>query len=430
MRNAALLFLAMCCSCPCAPWRSNALVPLSRKERSRHGILPVGLLPSSHDVTAVGSVENDPSPQHVGVQGDPTPNDAEIFSSTPKRQNLQRSDHHFTQSVVLLNVVAVLWGSQHAIIKAVVDDSDPATFSLLRFGVAALLASPYLPGLSAMLQRRGDKNVESPVGATTNDATTTTTWRWGAEMGFWMFLGYSFQAIGLGSTTAQRSGFLLYLNVKFVPFLARLLLGRKIGTPTWLSALVAFSGTALLALGPDQALDLNVGDLWSIAAAAASAMFILRLERASASVPDAAGLNAACLWVVAALAALWALLQPDTASPSTTWSDLVTIASSHPLEIAYLGGVTTTLANWIQSKAQQDVSAERASVIYAMDPVYGALFSYWLLGETLNGVQGWVGAGLITVAAATNAFVDLSSSTTPQIEQKAPEDAISKEKGA
>jgi drug/metabolite transporter (DMT)-like permease len=69
-------------------------------------------------------------------------------------------------------------------------------------------------------------------------------------------------------------------------------------------------------------------------------------------------------------------------------------------------------------------------VIYAMDPVYGALFSYWLLGETLNGVQGWVGAGLITVAAATNAFVDLSSSTTPQIEQKAPEDAISKEKGA
>ena len=78
----------------------------------------------------------------------------------------------------------------------------------------------------------------------------------------------------------------------------------------------------------------------------------------------------------------------------------------------YLGGVTTALANWIQTKAQRDVTAERASVIYAMDPVYGAIFSYFLLGETLNGVPGWIGAGLITVAAATNALLDVSRTDT------------------
>jgi hypothetical protein len=69
--------------------------------------------------------------------------------------------------------------------------------------------------------------------------------------------------------------------------------------------------------------------------------------------------------------------------------------------------MATALANWIQTKAQ--LSAERASVIYAMEPVYGALFSYALLGETLNGVPGWVGAGLITLAASTNAFFDPTS---------------------
>eukprot|EP00957_Ditylum_brightwellii_P012242 924728-Ditylum_brightwellii.AAC.1 len=41
-----------------------------------------------------------------------------------------------------------------------------------------------------------------------------------------------------------------------------------------------------------------------------------------------------------------------------------------------------------------------------MDPVYGAVFARFFLGETL-GPLGIGGAGLITVAAATNAFLDL-----------------------
>ena len=291
----------------------------------------------------------------------------------------------------------------------VINDSDPATFSLLRFGVAALLASPYTPGLR-MPATSSDEKVESVKNNDSEESPSVgTTWRWGAEMGLWMFLGFSFQAIGLGFTTAQRSGFLLYLNVKFVPFLARVLFGREISTATWLSAVVAFAGTGLLAMGPDLALDLNVGDFWSIAAAAASAMFILRLERASQKATDAAALNSACLWTVATLAAAWTFLQGRSTTLTIMWNDVVNIATSHPLELIYLSGITTALANWIQSKAQRDVSAERASVIYAMDPVYGAFFASWLLGESLNGIQGWVGAGLITVAAATNAFLDLST---------------------
>jgi hypothetical protein len=40
-----------------------------------------------------------------------------------------------------------------------------------------------------------------------------------------------------------------------------------------------------------------------------------------------------------------------------------------------------------------------------MDPVYGAVFASLLLGESLYGIQGWIGAGLITLAAATNALL-------------------------
>jgi drug/metabolite transporter (DMT)-like permease len=100
------------------------------------------------------------------------------------------------------------------------------------------------------------------------------------ELGLYTSLGFAFQSIGLETTTASRSAFLLYLNVKFVPFLAWALLGRRIAPVSWASAALALSGTCLLSTdgGP-----VVTGDLWCIAAAAASAMFILRLVRHHAS---------------------------------------------------------------------------------------------------------------------------------------------------
>jgi drug/metabolite transporter (DMT)-like permease len=203
----------------------------------------------------------------------------------------------------------------------------------------------------------------------------------------------------------------LYLNVKFVPFFAKILFGREISVPTWVSAFIAVLGTALLSW-EGNSLELNVGDLWSIAAAATSAMFILRLEAASAAVSDSAALNATILWVVTIASLVWTMGQGilDTSSTVETiphvWDNVLYTVKSHPFALVYLSGVTTALANYIQTRAQKNVSAERASVIYAMDPVYGAIFSFWLLGERLTGV-GIVGAGLITAAAATNAFLDL-----------------------
>jgi drug/metabolite transporter (DMT)-like permease len=66
------------------------------------------------------------------------------------------------------------------------------------------------------------------------------------------------------------------------------------------------------------------------------------------------------------------------------------------------------LSNFLQTKAQKIVPAERASVIYSLDPVYGALFSWILLGETLGGVQAYIGAAMIFTAAATNSLLEFS----------------------
>ena len=230
-------------------------------------------------------------------------------------------------AVLLLNLVAVIWGSQHAVIKTIVVDSAAGPFTLLRFGLAAMIASPSTPrlptfpkkqqtdkvSLSLSDAREASSQVNGEIVEAADPNESLQAWRWGAEMGFWMFLGFAFQAIALGDTTAQRSGFLLYLNVKLVPFFARILFGRNISIPTWTSAFAAFLGTAMLALDGDS-IGFNIGDVWSIAAASASAMFILRLEKASQMVPSAAELNATCLWVVTALAAVWSFVVAEDGS--------------------------------------------------------------------------------------------------------------------
>ncbi len=281
------------------------------------------------------------------------------------------------QSVLLLNGVAVLFGSQHAVIKSTLDVfPSPSVVNLWRFLSSALLFSP---ALGSLLRRQDLKKDDSAI------------WKAGAELGLYTFMGFAFQAIGMETTSASKSAFLLYLNVKFVPFLGYVLFRKQISTATWISALLAFTGTFLLSSDGSGIVE---GDLWSIAAAAASAMFILRLETFS-RIFDAAQLNAINFSVVAFLCSIWVAAEIAVPTGSTLALEGVYGAfRDNPLPIIYLGIITTALCNYLQTLGQRNVSAEKAAIIYSMDPVYGAIFSYFLLGEQL-GLKGGFGAAFI-----------------------------------
>ena len=140
-----------------------------------------------------------------------------------------------------------------------------------------------------------------------------------------MFLGYAFQAVALETTTASRSAFLLYLNVKLVPFFQYFLERKAVEASTWVGAAVAVIGTSLLCLDQEGGLGgWNAGDTWSVAAAAASAMFILRLEKANAEISEgeAAMFSAISIWCVALGSVLWSLFIVHQADAGTTFSDL------------------------------------------------------------------------------------------------------------
>ena len=107
--------------------------------------------------------------------------------------------------MVALNLVTLLWGSQHAVIKGLVELTDsPALVNAVRFDLAALLALPWLPRPRLALPNTdpdtspdtapGTAPGTSPGDDGAEAAAVRATWAGGAELGLWTFAGFSLQA--------------------------------------------------------------------------------------------------------------------------------------------------------------------------------------------------------------------------------------------
>lgn len=369
--------------------------------------------PVLRKATEVKDIDMKTSPKFASESNSTTAGSAEDEVTTDF-WSLTESDRSLTKgkfldrsvAVLVLGLVTVLWGSQHAIIKYTLasganDSLQAASLNLVRFTLAALCFCPFLPSPGSLL----DQSRAGGMG----EVRARLEWRAGAELGFWLFLGFCLQALGLLYTTAQRSGLLLYLNVKLVPFFAFSIFGRKVPLSAWLSAVAAFLGTTLVALDDQAGVPPNVGDLLSLMAAAASAMFILRLET-FACATDPKAVNAVSTLSVALLCLPWALLVAGSSLGSDVLNGPVDVLAEsalantvqrcfellkeQPLSVVYLGVLTTAFTNWLQTIGQQSIPATTASAIYALDPLWGAFFAYLFLGETL-GAQGLLGCFIL-----------------------------------
>jgi hypothetical protein len=109
-----------------------------------------------------------------------------VFSAECHTMNTTSTTNSLSRSILLLNLVALLWGTQQAVIKGVVTMDTPAVaatdwamvpavFTLVRFGIAAGKASPYTPAL----RFAPSPSVASVTAAATTSSNTGTIWRWG-----------------------------------------------------------------------------------------------------------------------------------------------------------------------------------------------------------------------------------------------------------
>ena len=83
---------------------------------------------------------------------------------------------------------------------------------------------------------------------------------------------------------------------------------------------------------------------------------------------------------------------------------------AHPLPVIYLGIIATALSNYLQTIGQRSITAERAALIYSMDPLYSAGFAYVFLQERI-GAQGALGIALIALGVIVTSGVSARPSS-------------------
>lgn len=262
---------------------------------------------------------------------------------------------------LLLILVVAIWGSTFSIMKIILIDTDPYYFITLRFMVAFI-------SLLLIFHNR----------------LKYLTWsglRKGFILGLWLLGGYAFQIVGLQYTTASRSGFITGLAVVLVPFLALVILKEVPGLMNWLGVLLAIAGLFLLTGTGGKAI--NYGDYLTLLCAVSFAMQIVLLSKYLKG-EDPAVLTLVQMGVVAGGAFLITLF--------TSSFRPITVETAGV--VVYTGLLATAFAFFIQSYAQQFTSPTHAGLIFTMEPIFGALFSFLILGE-LIGTGGIIGGLLI-----------------------------------
>ena len=253
---------------------------------------------------------------------------------------------------LLLLVIAAIWGLTFVLIKNALDDIEPFTFNAYRF----LLAGIFMVFICFIYKSKFDKRLLTI----------------GSIVGFFLFLGYSLQTIGLQYTTASNSGFISGLSVVFVPLFATIFTKKLPGKYSIAGAVLAAVG--LFFLSVDSNFTYNIGDIFTLVGAVCFAIHILLLGKYSPQF-DTVPLVTMQIFAVAFLSLIcsFALETPTIIMTSTVITALLVCAI-----------LATCLAFIVLTWAQRFTTPTHTVIILTFEPVFAAIFAYMLLAEILT----------------------------------------------
>lgn len=270
-----------------------------------------------------------------------------------------------------LIAVTAVWGMTFVAVDWAMTHSGPLLFTGVRFAIAALatglLAARSLAGLTGAELRAG------------------------IAIGASIAAGYGLQTSGLAAIGPSRSAFITALYVPLVPVMQWLFLRRRPGWPAWAGVALAFAGLALVA-GPGAAqAGFGRGEALTLACAVAVAAEIILIGGFAGSV-DSRRVTVVQLAVASVLSLIGAAVTGESVpAPSLPLAGLV-------VTLGLASAAIQQTMNW----AQRSVSPARATVIYAGEPVWSALFAR-LAGERLPVITA-LGGALIVAGVLVSEF--------------------------
>lgn len=255
---------------------------------------------------------------------------------------------------LLLLAVVAIWGVTFVAIKEAVEiwSAHPLTFVAVRFWMATLAFSfLWRPKASAEPHRR---------------------WP-GLLTGLTLLGGYGFQTTGLLYTTPATAGFITGISVVLVPVGARLL-GRRVSLAAWAGVALATAGLAVLSLNLDGGLHAGRGELLVFGCAVSFAAQILLVDRFARQLDPLRFTFDQCLGCALGANILSLVIECPAAGWPTPDLEVFLVA-------AFCAVFATTLAFLVQTVAQRHTSATHVALIFASEPIFAALASWWLWDE-------------------------------------------------
>ncbi|MCW3480843.1 DMT family transporter [Neisseriaceae bacterium JH1-16] len=252
----------------------------------------------------------------------------------------------------VLIVITMIWGATFLTVQTALQWAGPYGFVALRFGAGALVA--------LVLARR------------TLAGLTRAELRAGIVVGSVLFFSYSLQTLGLAHISSSKSAFLTALYVPLVPLFSWLLFRHRPVLAAWLGVGVAFIGLLLLSDPRGLNFHFGIGEWLTLAGAAAIALEICLVGRYAGRC-EPRRVTVVQLAVVALLATI-AMTVSGEPLPQATPGLLGCVVAL---------GFSTAAIQMAMNWAQKTVPATRATIIFAMEPVWAGLVG-WLAGESLT----------------------------------------------
>jgi drug/metabolite transporter (DMT)-like permease len=264
-------------------------------------------------------------------------------------------------ALLALVAVTALWGLTFVQVKDAVELYPLFAFLAVRFAIATATLAPFSARPLRALPRQG--------------------WVAGAGLGLLLATGYALQTAGLERTTVSNAGFITGLYVVFTPLAAVALFRIRIAGIVWAGVALSTAGLAFLSgVGGGDPL----GDGLVLLGSAAYSLQIALMERYAPRYDPLAftfvEMLAAFVGFAVVAVALW---QVELPRGWTVWGALLVT-----------GVFASALGFLVQTWAQRRTSATRTALAFAMEPVWAALFGFWLAGDRL-GALAWAGAALI-----------------------------------
>ncbi len=263
--------------------------------------------------------------------------------------------------------VAIIWGSTFIIVKQSLVSTPVFSFLFMRFTLAGVL----LVLISAPKLKAIDKRVLTD----------------GLLLGIALFLAYAFQTFGLTVTSASITAFITGLFVVFVPILSSLFLKKLPRQEAMVGVVLATIGLALITL--QDTFLLSLGEFLVLLCAFFVAIHIILTDKFSRR-NDYTLLTLVQVNVVALFSLIFSVLFDPRIIPQQFSQQLI-------FSLIITSVFATVVAFVIQMGMQKHTTPTKTAIIFIMEPVSAAFFSYWLGGELLTTKQ-YAGTFLILLA--------------------------------